>query len=74
MAFISCPECGKAISDKATTCPHCGCPTEKMSAICPKCGDTNIEIENRGYTLSWGILGSKWRMNVCRKCGHKWNP
>lgn len=26
MALIKCPECGKDISDKATTCPNCGCP------------------------------------------------
>lgn len=22
--LISCPECGRQISDSATTCPHCG--------------------------------------------------
>lgn len=26
MALITCPECGKEISDKATTCPNCGMP------------------------------------------------
>ena len=26
MALIKCSECGKEISDKATTCPNCGCP------------------------------------------------
>ena len=30
MALIKCPECGKEISDKATSCPNCGCP---VSAI-----------------------------------------
>ena len=24
MALINCKECGKEISDKATSCPHCG--------------------------------------------------
>ena len=24
MALIKCSECGKEMSDKATTCPHCG--------------------------------------------------
>lgn len=24
MALISCPECGKEVSDKAMACPHCG--------------------------------------------------
>tara|TARA_B100000579_G_scaffold173244_1_gene141217 strand:+ start:475 stop:777 length:303 start_codon:yes stop_codon:yes gene_type:complete len=27
MSLIKCSECGKEISDKATTCPNCGCPT-----------------------------------------------
>lgn len=31
MALIKCPECGKEISDKATTCPNCGCPVKESS-------------------------------------------
>lgn len=30
MALIKCSECGKEISDKATTCIHCGCPVSAM--------------------------------------------
>ena len=30
MAMISCPECGKQVSDKAETCPNCGYPLYKM--------------------------------------------
>ena len=26
MALISCPECKKDVSDKASACPNCGCP------------------------------------------------
>lgn len=26
MALIKCSECGKEVSDKATSCPNCGCP------------------------------------------------
>ncbi len=29
MALINCSECGKEISDKATTCPNCGAPVKK---------------------------------------------
>lgn len=32
MALITCPDCGKHISDRAPTCPHCGRP---MQAIAP---------------------------------------
>lgn len=28
MALINCSECGKEISDKASTCPNCGAPVE----------------------------------------------
>ena len=29
MALISCPECGKQISDQAPACIHCGYPLPK---------------------------------------------
>lgn len=29
MALIKCPECGKEISDKASTCPNCGFPIQQ---------------------------------------------
>ena len=28
MAIVSCPECGKDLSDAANFCPHCGYPVE----------------------------------------------
>jgi len=28
MPLIKCQECGKDISDQASSCPHCGAPTE----------------------------------------------
>lgn len=31
MALIKCPECGKEISDKATSCPNCGYSVDKKS-------------------------------------------
>lgn len=40
MAMTNCSECGKEISDKATTCPHCGAPQSAPSqpALCQNCG------------------------------------
>lgn len=50
MALITCPECGKEISDQASACPNCGAPVAKKfcqhcgeqidrdCVICPKCG------------------------------------
>lgn len=36
IALIKCPDCGKDISDKATSCIHCGCPiqTSKVQDVC----------------------------------------
>lgn len=28
--LLSCPECGKSVSDKALACPGCGYPVEEM--------------------------------------------
>lgn len=33
MALIKCPECGREISDKASSCPNCGCPIQKKIKI-----------------------------------------
>ncbi|MFA6904369.1 MAG: zinc ribbon domain-containing protein [Gallionellaceae bacterium] len=57
MALINCNECGKEISDKATTCPHCGAPTVNVSQniadpnACSKCG-THYIAEKKPVTLS----------------------
>lgn len=33
MALINCPECGKEISDQASSCPNCGCPISIANGI-----------------------------------------
>ena len=33
MAIISCPECGKQVSDRAISCPDCGCPIAAPIAV-----------------------------------------
>lgn len=32
MAIVSCPECGKQVSDRASACPNCGCPIAQAAA------------------------------------------
>lgn len=41
---------------------------------CPKCNSTSIGSTTRGYSLFTGFLGSGTPMNVCQKCGYKWEP
>lgn len=67
MALIQCPECGKEISEKATSCPNCGYAFENMkfckhcgakifedSVICTNCGRQVEELESNN-DLSGGI-------------------
>lgn len=56
MSLITCSECGKEISDKATTCPNCGAPTEL--------GDRIADAESRqilsdGYEVKLAIFKRK---------------
>ena len=49
MAMISCPECGKEISDKAAYCPSCGAPISTQGPTSAKA--TSIKV---------GRTGGKW--------------
>ena len=43
MALITCQECGKEVSDKATSCPSCGAPignTNANTKFCKHCGES----------------------------------
>ena len=41
MALITCPECGKQISEKAECCPHCGIPSKYFNKA--------IAVEDNGF-------------------------
>jgi hypothetical protein len=49
MALISCPECEKEISDKASSCPSCGVPIS----------DDNITLNSSSHTAVTRT-GAKW--------------
>ena len=36
MALISCPECGRQVSDKAVSCPQCGYPISVQNKTIPE--------------------------------------
>lgn len=42
MALIKCKECGKEISDQASTCPNCGAPIEKQVDV-PESGSEEVK-------------------------------
>ncbi len=62
MAMVKCAECGKEVSDKATTCPSCGAPIagvqatqqEKEHSVRP--GAITGLIGAIGYPIVLGIL------------------
>lgn len=60
MSLINCTECGREISDKATSCPSCGAPISKKKfckfcaeqidfdcVVCPKCGKQVEEMHQQ---------------------------
>ena len=49
MAIIKCPECGKEISDKATSCPNCGFPLIKGQPEKEKPKEYTVEINDSMY-------------------------
>ena len=58
MALITCPECGKKISDKAASCPDCGCPaSEFKKPSVPE--DTRSELDRIADEIFWKNLGGK---------------
>lgn len=67
MALISCPECGKRISDKAERCPSCGCPirvaakTKKVAIALP---NTNVIA---GGGLAAAFLATEALISTGRK-------
>ena len=67
MAIIKCPECGKQISDRATSCPGCGYPiNEPVNATgvvsedvikCPICNSVNVHVSNQGFSTGKAVAG-----------------
>ena len=44
MALIKCPECGKEVSDKASSCPNCGYPISNIKIQERNVGTANSNI------------------------------
>jgi len=63
MALISCPECGKKISDKANSCPNCGYPIKDEFVS----DETQLEMPNLPHDLSVGSPLSNWGGDVLFK-------
>ena len=72
MALITCPECGKEISDQASACINCGCPMDIIL--------TKIEVEknkplmiyacNRCGGIIWNKEAECYKKKYCNECRH----
>jgi len=64
MALINCSECGKEVSDKATSCPNCGNPINQQQPVaeeylcCPKCGSRELHSEKKGFSGKKAVAGA----------------
>lgn len=47
MGLLTCPDCGRDVSDRARACPHCGCPIT---------GDPEDSVFTRGRGLGDIVL------------------
>lgn len=69
MSLISCPECGKEISDKAKSCPNCGCPIAEENTSNEVVQETNNEIYESPFptlpvVLNVGKQIVNWGLNA----------
>ena len=58
MALISCPECGKELSDATPACPHCGYPLSSVQTVVP----TANPSRKRGFVLAAAILATLYTL------------
>ena len=76
MALITCPECGKEFSDRATACPNCGCPTSAAGVVDESLVrsadnafydgryDEAYEAYNRLYLANDSIVGVNFKLAI----------
>lgn len=55
MALIKCPECGKEISDKASSCPSCGYPINNIKV---ETEQDRVNIRGKNTGKNFLIFGS----------------
>ena len=58
MALIKCPECGKQVSDRASSCPQCGCPISG-SGVASKPTTAQIRVVCKTNTIKVGSQSTK---------------
>lgn len=61
--LVTCPECGREVSDKASACPGCGCPMEEilkrytMEVYDPETMTGRTEADDRAIEIAMEFYG-----------------
>ena len=70
MAIISCPECGRQVSDKALKCPHCNYPIENLekqeSVDLQALQETIQGVVTNGLTVKVSSVGKSLNIKLTR--------
>ena len=72
MALIKCPECGKEISDKASSCINCGYPIQSQKAeskLVIKALKHPNETHVIGYSFGVPMYGQSAKVYICSTNG-----
>ena len=71
MAIISCPKCGKKVSDKAEKCPHCGCLKDEINktllALAENISNEHASVQNSPKYIEKPLVGYVLKFNVQKK-------
>lgn len=65
MALITCPDCGKQLSDQAPACPNCGRPMKKK----PIDKRVRISIPNTEALGGQGLMNAFIKKDAYVRCG-----
>lgn len=63
MALITCPECGREISDKAAACPHCGFPIQEHL-------QAQTQNQTNTYSILLDVVGGDLQKDELRRILH----
>lgn len=67
MALITCPDCGKQLSDQAPACPNCGRPMKRK----PIDKRVRISIPNTEALGGQGLMNAFIKKDAYVRCGSK---
>ncbi len=71
MPLITCPECGKEISDKSTACIHCGCPLVNNNTFYSiSLSSNNVVVYGKTYDFTnvYNLIKKMQKIDAIKEC------